>query len=150
MFRGLIRARHWPKRDGQAVPTIDGNDCECEVCQFLLREMLPDLLEDLVGNVSVGDAGDRLGPGQGRPLALAEKRSLMPRGQSMESLLGFAVGSGVFGMHVETESTNVYLRGPGLDKFQQGGFKTTVSHIMFEPTHGLVAVRSGFHIIHSL
>ena len=89
----LIAARHGAERDRQAIPGVDRDHRQRQIDQFALTEVLARTLEDLVGNVILPDLSDGFGPLQGGVLALGKERRFAPGAQSVDPLLGFALGA---------------------------------------------------------
>jgi hypothetical protein len=73
MLGRLIRAGHGPERNGEPVPSVNRHDRESEVDQFLFRETLAESFVSLIGDVRLRNPRNGFRPGQGRPLAFAEK-----------------------------------------------------------------------------
>src|SRR5215471_10182234 len=59
---GLVRAGRSPESNVQSVPAVDCHDGETEIGEFLLAELLPDLLEDFVRHVGISNVGRSFGP----------------------------------------------------------------------------------------
>ena len=76
-------------------------------------------LVGFVGNVGCRDQRHGLGPFERRSLAIAEERRFAPRIQAVQALLRLAFGSRILGMHVQTVSAAVDLRGAHHQQMQQ-------------------------------
>src|SRR5215472_12666937 len=73
--------------------------------------------------MAVGDQGQRLGPGQRRPLALAVERRLAPGVEQIEPLLVLAGCAQLLGVHVDAMGAAVDLRRPQLHQLEQAMLK---------------------------
>src|SRR5690242_8669961 len=144
---GLIRSRNGAKCDGEAVPAIDGHNCQSQLCKFFLRKVLPCVLENFVRHMVLRDQRNRLSPRQSRLFTFGIKRRLPPRWQTIQPLFGFALRARVLGVHVEAEGATVDLRSAHADQFQQRGFQARgFANVGFEGQHGLIhtTVRTEF------
>src|SRR5439155_6035601 len=66
----LIGAWNCTEANVETIGAIDRHDRERQVRQFRVSELGADLLIDFVRRMTLGDQRERLGPGQGGPLAL--------------------------------------------------------------------------------
>src|SRR5690606_18441433 len=121
-----------PEPDGKSVPGVDGSDRQRQVDQLLLVEVLPHALVELVGNVVLRDERQGFRPLESRPLALAVERSLAPRRQQVEALLGLPCCARVLGVHVDAVRAAVELRGACLDQFEERVLETAAPHVRLQ------------------
>ena len=104
-----VRPDRLPKADGQAVPAVDGDDRPGQRDLLCGVELTCDLGIDIIGRAALGQEGERLGPGEGRPLAWAEDRRFTPDGDEVEPLRLLAHRLGVLGVHVHAVGAAVDL-----------------------------------------
>jgi hypothetical protein len=107
--QGLIRTGFGAERDGHPVPRVDAGDCPGEVGQFLIGELAADGIVDGVGNVAVGYVCQGFGPFEGGPFTVVVVGCLTPRVETVQPLLAFTGGPGVFPVHVDAVSAAVHL-----------------------------------------
>src|SRR5262245_12005757 len=79
-----------PERDCESIPAIDLGDGERQVGELRVVKLLAHPLEDLVGNVALGDQGDGLVPFECSAFAFGVAGCLPPGVQKVESLLTLA------------------------------------------------------------
>jgi hypothetical protein len=96
----LARGGEGAQADGDAVPGVHEGDDEGEVNDLGFGEMGLEAVVNLVGGVGGGDVDEGLGPGEGGFFAVVEERALVPGGEAIEALLGFAFGAGLGGVKV--------------------------------------------------
>lgn len=101
-----------PEADLQPVPGIDGPNLQGDL--HLLRRGEVRLEEGivLVRRAGLGNQGERLGPGQSRPLAVAVERRFTPGIQHVKPHFHRAMLSGIGGVHMDAEGTAIDLRDP--------------------------------------
>jgi len=95
------------------------------------------LLVHIVGCMALLDVGQGLGPGQRGALASGEERRLAPGGEGVKPLLGFAVGAGVLGVHIDTVSAAVQLRCSHLDQVLQRALQAAAANDPGQVDHGV-------------
>src|SRR5262249_13154503 len=93
--RRTVAARHRAAAYEEPVPPVDGDHGHGQIHQLLLAEMAARAFIHLVRHVIATDRRHRLGPGEGRPLALAVEGSLLPDGKRIEPLFGLTVRPGI-------------------------------------------------------
>src|SRR3954466_3218298 len=96
-------------------------------------------VEDVGGDVGVGDAGDGLGPLEGGAFAVGVERALAPGGEAVEALLGLAGGAGVLRVHVDAVGAAVHLAGAELDQEEERLFEVRAVQVGLEGEEGLEA-----------
>jgi len=103
--------------------------------------------------VTLGNVRHRFGPRERRALALVEERRLAPGIERVEALLGFALGAGILGVHVETVSTAVDLGCASLDQVLQAGSQTGAAKVAFDRQQelhdlgiGVLKFDAGLHV----
>ena len=77
-----------------------------EVHKFLVGEMFFRLFVHFIGHAAF-DSRYCLGPCQGGPLPIAIERSVPPRADFVQPLLGFSQSTRIFGVHINTPSATV-------------------------------------------
>src|SRR3546814_7819087 len=104
------------------------SDWSSDVCSsdLLIREMSVEPGIILVGRMGVGDAGQRLGPGQGGPLAVGIERALAPGIEQIDGFFAFTHLSCLGRVHVDAIGAAVDLRRPYLHEFDQARFETAL------------------------
>ncbi len=103
----LLRNRTEANR--QTIPSVDGNNSQGQVNQFLLSKLLAYLLIYLVEHMINGNQGYGLRPCQGRSLTLGIEGSLAPSNQSVNALFSFATRPRSFGMQIDSIGTSIDL-----------------------------------------
>jgi len=152
-LRPRITAGDGPKRDRDTVPAVDGHYCRRQRAEFGFAELLPDSLVDFVGDLIAGDERDCFGPFERGTFAVGVVRSLAPRTEAVESLLGFALRPRILTVHIEAVRTAVDLRGPHADQFQKirlqaalaDGLLESVKRVKGSFWQGVAIVDSWFH-----
>src|SRR5215472_2599633 len=118
-----------------------------KVDQLSLVEVLASLLVDLIGRVRLGDERQRLGPSQRCAFAVGKERRFPPGVESTEPLFGFAIGTGVLGMHVDAIGAAVDLGGAHPDQLDQGAFEPACRDVFLQAVDSLR--RSGAALMYS-
>src|SRR5271157_2380228 len=90
ILRGFVRAGAKSGCNRQAVPGFDRRYRQCKVGQLFLVKVDARFVVHRVRNMPVCDLCHRLGPSQGRPLAVAIVRTLAPCVERIETLLFLA------------------------------------------------------------
>src|SRR5437763_7346064 len=119
---GEFRALQWwrgTKGDRGPIPGIDRDHRAGEIDELLFRKMVARLLIHLVRHVMVADLCHRFGPGEGRTLARTVDRRLAPSVEQVHPLIAFAVLAGIVGVHDDTISAPVDLRGADFNQINQ-------------------------------
>jgi hypothetical protein len=80
-----------------------------EIDDFLLRELSPHDVVDVVGRMRPRHQRQCLGPGQGRAFLLGKHRRFTPCIEQMHALFGFADLARVTGVHGEAKGAAVDL-----------------------------------------
>ncbi len=106
---GLIGTRHSAETDRNTVPPIDGDNGQGQWNQFFLIEVLLNFFVDRVWRLISADQREGFGPSQSGPLAICEERSFAPRVQRIQTLLGFAVCTRVFRVHIDAVGAAIDL-----------------------------------------
>ena len=98
-----------PRGGVDAVPGVDAGDRDHQPGQLLLVVMAGSVVPDLVGHriETVGEPRGRLGQRQGRPLGVGEVRSLPPRADHVDALVGLARGLELARVHIQAHAAAV-------------------------------------------
>ena len=62
VHRGLVGTRLGPEADCEAVPAIDRDDGEGQICQFTVRELRVRFLIHVIRRMCLADPRQRFGP----------------------------------------------------------------------------------------
>src|SRR6185312_4454420 len=128
-------------RNGEAVPGVDGDNGEDELCQFVRFKPLTGFVHHIVRDVRLGDERDRFGESQGSTFPGREERRLPPGGERIEPLFGLAYRSGVFAVHVEAVSAAVDLRASHLHELHKRMLQPGVVDSLLERADRAIAIR---------
>src|SRR6266404_159355 len=131
-FGWFVAARDSASRDGYAIPEIDHGRHEGQIDDFFFGEMLLQVGVDVVGGVGLRDLRYGFGPGEGGALAVGEEGSLTPGFEGVKTLLGFAGGARVNGMHVEAICTPVDLRGAHFHEVDELGLEAAFGNVLLD------------------
>lgn len=70
----FVGSRDGAEADYESVPAVAGDNSDRQRDEFVLREVFADVLVEIVGDLRVGDANQRLRPGQRRALVFGVER----------------------------------------------------------------------------
>src|SRR6187402_277920 len=114
---GLVKnARLDVEGDIDPVPGVDGHDRECQVGDFLLRQLRTYALVDSVLDAVGGNLGQGFGPGQAGAFARRKQVRFAPDGHVVQAQRALAVDGGALYVHVDAEGTAVDLGNTHLDE----------------------------------
>ena len=119
-----IRSWNGAKADRQPVPSIDGDDGQGQVHQFLFAEVLSDRLVQCIRHPALADPSHGFRPCERRTFALREERRFFPHINGIQPLLRFACRSGILRVHVHAVGTTVDLRGAQSHQLKQCRIET--------------------------
>ena len=88
-------ARDGSKRDGQAIPGVDGRHHEREIHNFFFVEIFSDFSVDGIRDVRLGNQCDGFGPSQRCALFGGIEGRFAPGIKFVKALLGFAESASV-------------------------------------------------------
>ena len=125
----MIQASRRTKWNCEPIPSVDSDNRECEIDDFLFAKLTPDKIIQLRVYPFWSNMRQGLRPSQGSAFSLVEEWRFAPSCKCIQPLLGLACDPSILCMHVNAIGAAVQLGYPRFNEFHQRVFQATAINI---------------------